>query len=59
VWRFSWTGVRKEQAILGEESLVAMMLQMGKCCSFNLPIHNVVFNRIREVDLDVDKRELC
>lgn len=36
-----------------------MMLQMGKCCSFNLPIRYVVFNRIREVDFDVDERELC
>ena len=45
--------------MLGEESVVAMMLQMDNCCSFNLPIHNVVFNRIREVDLDVDDRGLC
>mgnify|MGYP001436736618 CR=1 FL=1 len=49
----------KVQAILGEESVVAMMLQMDKYCSFNLPIRCVVFNRIREVDLDVDERELC
>lgn len=36
-----------------------MMLQMNKCYSFNLPNHNVVFIRVREVDLDVDERVLC
>lgn len=31
-----------------------MALQMDKCCSFNLPIHNVVFVRLREVDPGAD-----
>jgi hypothetical protein len=44
----------KAQAILGDESVVVMALQIDNCCSFNLSIHNVVFNRIREVDLDAD-----
>ena len=36
-----------------------MMLQMDEFCSFNLPIHYVVFNRVREVDFDADDRSLC
>jgi hypothetical protein len=52
-------GLRKVQAVLGDESVIVAALQMDKCCSFNLPSHNVVFNRIRDVDLDADERKLC
>ena len=33
-----------------------MTLQIDEFCSFILPIHNVVFNRIREVDFDADTK---
>ena len=36
---------------LGGESVAVMALQMDKCCSFILPLHKVVFNRIRKVGL--------
>lgn len=58
----SLDGVRakaKPCIIIGEERVVTMMLQMDKCCSFNLPIRHVVFNRIREVDFDAYDRYLC
>jgi hypothetical protein len=38
--------------------VAVITLQMDDCCSFILPIHNVVFDRIREVDLEADTQNV-
>lgn len=47
------------QAKLSDESVAVVTLQMDKGCSFNLPIRNVVFNRVHEIGLVADERKLA